>query len=299
MSSPSTRNKDTNDVSAPIGALDLVQLDRLIESWLQEDFGSEGDITAQATIPAESRASATLCVKQAGVIAGLGVFERILHKVDLSIKFEALVADGSFIEKVPATLARIEGPSRALLGAERTALNILQRLSGIATVARQFSAMAKPVGIQILDTRKTTPGLRMLEKWAVATGGGTNHRFGLFDRILIKDNHIAIAGGVTAAIKRSRERFPEHSVEVEVTNFEQLQEALDAKAETIMLDNMSPASITKAVAMVNGRAFIEVSGGVNLANIDSYLIPGVNAISIGALTHSVKSVDISLEVEEA
>lgn len=296
MTTPVTSNQST--IAAAIGTLDLAQLDQLIESWLKEDFGAEGDITAQATIPAESQAGATLCVKQPGVVAGLAIFERILHRVDASIEFEALVTEGSFIENVPATVARIHGPSRALLGAERTALNILQRLSGIATVARQFTELATPVGIQILDTRKTTPGLRALEKWAVKTGGGTNHRIGLFDRILIKDNHIAIAGGVPQAIAASREKFPKHSIEVEVTNLEQLQEALNGKAETIMLDNMSPTMINQAVAMVNGKAFIEVSGGVNLSNIRDYLIPGVNAISIGALTHSVKSVDISLEVEE-
>lgn len=296
MTTPVTSNQST--IAAAIGTLDLAQLDQLIESWLKEDFGAEGDITAQATIPAESQARATLCVKQPGVVAGLAIFERILHKVDASIEFEALVSEGSFIENVPATVARIHGPSRALLGAERTALNILQRLSGIATVARQFTELATPVGIQILDTRKTAPGLRALEKWAVKTGGGTNHRIGLFDRILIKDNHIAIAGGVPQAIAASREKFPKHSIEVEVTNLEQLQEALNGKAETIMLDNMSPTMINQAVAMVNGKAFIEVSGGVNLSNIRDYLIPGVNAISIGALTHSVKSVDISLEVEE-
>lgn len=278
--------------------LNSESLNQLIDEWLAEDFGSEGDITAIATIPESSRAFATLYVKQPCVLAGLFLFERILRRVDSSIEFEALTVDGSRIEAAPTTVARMEGPSRGILAAERTALNMLQRLSGIATTARLFSELAKPAGIKILDTRKTTPGLRALEKWAVLAGGGTNHRFGLYDRILIKDNHIAIAGGVTEAMRRARTSFPKHSVEIEVTNFEQLEQALLAGADTIMLDNMPPDMVRSAVAVVDGRAFIEVSGGVNQDNIRQYLIPGVDAISIGALTHSVRSIDISLEVEE-
>lgn len=278
--------------------LDFTHIDVLIEAWLAEDLGEAGDITAQATIPEEITAKAALVVKKPGVVAGLTIFERVLKKVDSTIQFEALVPEGTKVDEVPKAVARIQGPSRALLAAERTALNILQRLSGIATVAREYSDLAAPVGIQILDTRKTTPGLRALEKWAVATGGGTNHRFGLFDAILIKDNHIAIAGGVTAAVRSCRTKFPTMPLEVEVTSLEQLKEALGEKAEWIMLDNMSPSTVKEAVQLIDGRAFTEISGGVTLQNLSSYLIPGVDAISIGALTHSVKSIDISLEVEE-
>ncbi len=279
-------------------ALATTEVHALIDGWLAEDFGTAGDITAIATIPETSISQATLCVKQPCVLAGISIFEAILKRVNPAIEFEALQADGSKIDAVPSSVARIQGPSRGILAAERTALNVLQRLSGIATTARKFVDLAGPAGIKILDTRKTTPGLRTLEKWAVLAGGGTNHRFGLYDRILIKDNHVAIAGGVTEAINRARKVFPQHSIEVEVTNFDQLDQAVNSRADTIMLDNMAPEMVRAAVARIGGRAFVEVSGGVNQDNIRQYLIAGVDAISIGALTHSVQSIDISLEVEE-
>lgn len=278
--------------------LDNAALDRLIDGWIEEDFGEAGDITAQATIPELSTSAAALLVKQPCVLAGLFLFERIMRRVDSSIEFETLVQEGVKIDGTPFAVARMRGSSRGILGAERTALNMLQRLSGVATVAHAYARLAAPLGIKILDTRKTTPGLRALEKWAVLCGGGTNHRFGLYDRILIKDNHIAIAGGVTEAMTRAKKSFPGQQIEVEVTDFEELAEALAVGADIIMLDNMTPEMVRSAVELVKGRSFIEVSGGVNQDNIQTYLIPGVNAISIGALTHSVKSIDISLEVEE-
>ena len=284
--------------SSFLDGFNLDQINALVDSWLVEDLGGAGDITAQSTIPSASRARATLCVKQPCVLAGLDLFALILRRLDTDVQFETLISDGSIIESVPASVARLEGGSRAILAAERTALNLLQRLSGIATITGKFVNLTKDAGIQILDTRKTTPGLRALEKRAVLIGGGTNHRFGLYDRILIKDNHIAVAGSVTEAVSRARLMFPEHAVEVEVTTFAQLQEALASQAETIMLDNMSPDMVREAVKQVDKHAFIEVSGGVNAENIQSYLIEGVNAISIGALTHSGKSIDISLEFEE-
>jgi nicotinate-nucleotide pyrophosphorylase (carboxylating) len=190
----------------------------------------------------------------------------------------------------------VQGPAQVLLVAERTALNLLQKLSGVATATREYAKLANPHGIQILDTRKTTPGMRLLEKYAVRCAGGTNHRTGLFDAILIKDNHVSIAGGIKQAIQQSRAKYPNRPVEIEVERLDQLTEALDAKAEKILLDNMTPEQIKEAVRLTGGKAFLEVSGGVNLSNLSTYLIEGVNAISTGAITHSVRSLDISLEI---
>lgn len=275
----------------------LEQVDRIINESLKEDIGT-GDLTSLATIPAHRVSRANLYIKEPAVIAGLSIFLRVLQKLDSAVVFEPLVSDGTYISETPYLAARVHGQSLALLAGERTALNLMQRLSGIATMTRQFVDLAKPYGIHILDTRKTMPGLRILDKWAVAAGGGDNHRFGLFDLILIKDNHINVAGGVTAAVNKSRAANPGRIVEVEVANQDQLQEALNLKVERIMLDNMTPAEVRRAVDFVAGAAFIEVSGGINLSNIRDYLIPGVNAISVGALTHSVKCTDISLKIED-
>lgn len=272
------------------------QINMIIENALNEDI-STGDITANSIVPADQECSADVVLKEAATVAGLHVFALVMTKCDPDSKFEAFVREGETIaaEKIPFTVARVSGKARAILSAERTALNLLQRMSGIATMTKHFAAYASPINIEILDTRKTTPGLRLIEKWAVTLGGGTNHRFGLYDKILIKDNHIAIAGGITNAVQKARTGNPGMPVEVEVTNLEQLNEALGLSVEHIMLDNMSPEQIKKSIELIKGRAYIEVSGGVCLDNLGQYLIEGVSGISIGALTHSVKNIDISLE----
>jgi nicotinate-nucleotide pyrophosphorylase (carboxylating) len=231
------------------------------------------------------------------VLAGLPIVERVFHLIDPSVRVTSLVEEGTSIEQLPQVVAKIEGPARALLTGERTALNFLQRLSAVATRARTFSQITAESGIQILDTRKTTPALRAFEKYAVRVGGGTNHRFGLFDAILIKDNHVAIAGGVANAVRLARSKYPNVKLEVETTTLEEVREAVGEKPDVILLDNMRPEMIREAVAIIAGSSFVEVSGGVNLTNITDYLIPGVDAISIGALTHSAGSIDISLEIE--
>jgi nicotinate-nucleotide pyrophosphorylase (carboxylating) len=208
-----------------------------------------------------------------------------------------LVESGTYVDKIPARIATFKGPATSVLKSERLSLNLLQRMSGIATITKRFVDKAKGKGIEILDTRKTTPGLRAFERLAVAAAGGTNHRFGLFDAILIKDNHVRLAGGITPAIKLARASKSGLPVEIETTTLEEVQAAVDGGAERILLDNMSPEMIQQAVKMIDRRAYIEVSGGVKLSNVDSYLIVGVNGISIGALTHSAPSLDISLEVE--
>lgn len=276
---------------------EAAELKRLIESALAEDLHT-GDITATAVVPENSMSTASLVLKQPAVVAGLRIFEAVMKHCDVKLLFEARVTDSEKIAQVPYCLARMEGKSRALLAAERTALNLIQRMSGIATMTRSLVELAAPYGIEILDTRKTTPGLRFLEKLAVKMGGGTNHRFGLYDRILIKDNHRAIAGGVRPAVMRARLTHPDMPIEVEVNTLEQLAKALSLEVERVMLDNMSPEQIRQAVSMAQGKTYIEVSGGVKLDNIKDYLIRGVNGISVGALTHSVKNIDISLEFED-
>jgi nicotinate-nucleotide pyrophosphorylase (carboxylating) len=221
----------------------------------------------------------------------------ILKRFDERIEFKPLVEPGVHIESIPYKIAEFTGPAAPILKAERLALNLLQRMSGIATVTKRFVEKAKPSGIEILDTRKTTPGLRAFERLAVAAAGGTNHRFGLYDAILIKDNHVRLAGGIKNAVESARKAYPSMSIEVETTTLSEVQAAVESRAERIMLDNMSPDQIKNAVELIANRAYIEVSGGVKLSNIESYLVKGVNGISIGALTHSAPGLDISLEVE--
>jgi nicotinate-nucleotide pyrophosphorylase (carboxylating) len=257
----------------------------------------ELDLTSRSTIPANAKAKAVMLAKAPGMVAGLPAIEQTFKLLDPQCTVKFACPEGAAITRTPARIAHIEGNARAMLIAERTALNIIQRLSGIATLAQRFSCKAIPLGIAIVDTRKTTPGMRTLEKYAVKIGGAANHRYGLFDAILIKDNHIRVAGGITAAIKQARAANPQMPVEVETATLDEVAEALEQQAEKIMLDNMSPDLIRQAVAKINGASLIEVSGGVNADNLDSYLIKGVNAISMGALTHSVRSLDISLDVE--
>ena len=269
----------------------------LIDRALDEDIYT-GDITAQSIVPEEAISKATLVLKEPAVIAGLKVFEMVLKRCQADLFFEAKARDSQKIEQAPFCLAQMRGRSRALLAGERTALNLAQRMCGIATFTARFVETASQFGIEILDTRKTIPGLRLLDKWAVRLGGGTNHRFGLFDQILIKDNHRAFAGGVAAAVNLCRKNNAGLPVEIEVDTLAQLEEALVLNVERVMLDNMTAQEVRQSVAIAGGRTYIEVSGGINLENIKDYLIPGVNGISIGALTHSVKNIDISLEFEE-
>lgn len=268
-------------------------LDSLIEASLREDMPFS-DMTTDALVCESVQAEAILTAKTAGIVAGLPVAISVFKKIDSSLIFEQPKNDGDWVES-GMVLLRIQGSAAALLKAERTALNLLQRLSGIATAARAYKDAVKSLPVRIVDTRKTTPMLRNLEKYAVRTGGASNHRFSLSDAVMIKDNHIAAAGSIGTAVERVRARIPHTmTIEVEVTNLEQLHEALAAKADIIMLDNMSLDMMTEAVSMAKGKAILEASGGVTLETVRDIALTGVDVISVGALTHSVKSMDISM-----
>jgi nicotinate-nucleotide pyrophosphorylase (carboxylating) len=269
--------------------------DSLIARALAEDVGS-GDVTTDAIVPADLRGSADVVMREAGVICGLDQAYAVLLQLDPEARMERLAEDGDLISEPPQVVARMHASVRALLTGERTALNLLQRMSGIATTTRRYADLVAGTGVQLLDTRKTAPGLRALDKHAVACGGGTNHRAGLHDAVLIKDNHVAIAGGVAAAIERVRRLQAGRPVEVEVDTLDQLQQALDAGADVILLDNMPPAQLRRAVATTAGRARLEASGGITTDTIREVAETGVDAISVGALTHSVRALDIALEV---
>jgi nicotinate-nucleotide pyrophosphorylase (carboxylating) len=269
--------------------------DSVIARALAEDVGS-GDVTTDAIVPADLRGSADVVVREAGIICGLDQAFAVLLELDPRARFERLAEDGDRIDHPPQVVARLHASVRALLTGERTALNLLQRMSGIATATRGYADLVAGTGVQLLDTRKTAPGLRALDKHAVACGGGTNHRAGLHDAVLIKDNHVAVAGGVAAAIERVRVRRPGRPVEVEVDTLDQLRQALDAGADVILLDNMPPAQLRRAVAATAGRARLEASGGITTDTIREVAETGVDAISVGALTHSVRALDIALEV---
>lgn len=269
---------------------------RSIDLFIEEDLGKDHrDITTESVIPNDVTATASFLFKQNCVVAGLNLMPEIFKRFDPSVKLELIAKDGQSIENAPTTLATIKGNARALLSGERLALNILQRLCGVATVTKKYVELAQPHGIKILDTRKTTPGMRVFEKMAVEIAGGTNHRFGLYDQVLIKDNHLVVAGSITKAVQQAREKNPGIVIEVETTNEAQVKEAFDCKADIIMLDNMKPDMIKRCIDLTGGKAKFELSGGINLSNIKDYLIPGVYAISVGALTHSAPSIDISLE----
>lgn len=274
-------------------------IEQALDLAILEDLGTDRiDITTASVVTTDRHVSGSVyCKQEAVMVAGLKVFAYVLEKFDSQITVTSQVAEGQFIESTPTTIARFEGPASSILKGERIALNLLQRMSAIATVTHQYVELAKPFGIQIRDTRKTTPGLRAFEREAVRLAGGENHRFGLFDAILIKDNHIQFAGSIETAINNAKKAHPELPIEVEATTIEQVQQAVQLGVQTILLDNMNAQMIREAVALIKGACFIEVSGGVNLKNIKNYLIEGVNAISIGALTHSAPNIDISLEVE--
>ena len=269
-------------------------LDTLILNALSEDVGT-GDITTESTIPEDRVAHGKYRAKESGVLCGIGVAERVFALINPSIRFTAYKKDGDRIEK-GEIIAEVVGKATDVLTGERVGLNLMQRMSGIATRTAEACAQVEGTGAKICDTRKTTPGLRVIEKYAVKVGGGTNHRFNLADGILIKDNHIVAAGSITAAVKAARANAPHTlKIEVEVEDFDQLDEALAAGADIIMLDNMNCADMTKAVGIVAGRAITEASGNMGDRNLREVAECGVDLISIGALTHSVRSLDISLK----
>ena len=274
---------------------DAQTLAELVARALAEDVGT-GDVTSQATVRAGTRAIATITQKAAGVVFGLDAAEATFRALDPDVRLERLSPEGRWREP-PAPVLRATGDARALLGAERTALNFLARLSGVATLTARCVRAVEGTGAQILDTRKTTPGLRALEKAAVAAGGGVNHRAGLYDMVLIKENHAALAGGVAAAVRAAAAAFPDLPLEVECSTPAEVDEALGAGATRILLDNMRPAELRAAVAHVAGRARLEASGGIGFDTLRAHAETGVDWISIGALTHSAPALDLSLLLE--
>jgi len=272
-------------------------IDRIIDIALAEDIHT-GDITTLALLPKARRMRARLVAKEPMVLAGLAVTERVFARLDPSTRFEAAFADADRLE-VGDVIARLEGDAAALLQGERVALNLLQRMCGIATQTAAYVREIEGSGARVVDTRKTTPGLRVLEKYAVRVGGGTNHRTGLYDGVLIKENHIAAAGGILEAVRRARAYIPHTlKIEVETETLEQVALALQAGADIIMLDNMSLTEMSEAVLLIGKRALVEASGGVNLKSIGAIAQTGVDIISVGALTHSVRAADISMLMEE-
>lgn len=272
-------------------------LDRLIDLALDEDLGPGGDVTTRALLSPDATGKAELWAKQPLVLAGTQAFARVFQRVDPDVKIQFLAAEGEWLPK-KARVANLSGRLGSLLTAERTALNLIQRTSGIATLTREAVRAIGKGKLKLLDTRKTSPGMRALSKEAVRAGGGTNHRYGLFDGVLIKDNHIAAVGGsVAEAVRRARANVPRLvKIEVEITRLEQLEEAIGAGAHILLLDNMSDAQIAKAVKMVNGRAELEVSGNISIERLPRLAKLGVDYASMGALTHSAPAVDLSLEV---
>jgi len=288
----------TKDVSVTRTLPDLL-IEPVVRMALAEDLGRTGDVTAQACIPEDARFSAVFCARQAGVMAGGAVVRIAVHALDPLATVAVKVADGEAFE-AGAVLIAVEANARALLSAERTALNLLGRMCGIATLTRTYVQAVEGTRARIADTRKTTPGLRALEKHAVACGGGLNHRFGLDDAILIKDNHVAVCGGAGEAVRRAR-AFAPHlmKVEVEVDGLDQLDEVLPERPDVVMLDNFSLEDMAEAVRRVRDSAFgsvvLEASGGVNLTTVAGIAATGVDVISVGALTHSVMQLDIGLD----
>ncbi len=274
--------------------LDLKEVEKIINLSLKEDIG-KGDITTDSIVNDKLKCVAVIKSKDRGILAGNTVSEVVFKKLDPKITYIQKKKDGDTI--IPNDIiAEVRGSVRTVLTGERLSLNFLQRLSGIATLSQKFVNKTKGFDVKILDTRKTTPGLRILEKYAVTVGGCYNHRFGLFDGILIKDNHIQIAGNIEKAVLKVRAKHKNKEIEVEASNFNQVREALKSGADIIMLDNMTPDKIKKAVKFIDSKAMTEASGGINLDNIGEYAKTGVDYISVGALTHSAKSLDIGLYV---
>lgn len=275
----------------------MIGLDRIIENALLEDIHT-GDITTLAVVPENRKIRAKLIAKEPMILCGINVASRVFHYLDQAICFTPFSRDGIHLASGDI-IAEISGEAGLLLQGERVALNLLQRMCGIATLTSSFVDAVKGTKARVVDTRKTTPGLRQLEKYAVRVGGGSNHRTGLYDGVLIKENHIAAAGGITVAIQRARAYIPHTmKIEIETETLPQVEEALNAGADVIMLDNMDNATMRKAVGMIAGRALVEASGGVNLNTIRKIAETGVDLISVGALTHSARAMDISMLMED-
>jgi nicotinate-nucleotide pyrophosphorylase (carboxylating) len=290
-------NKEsTVSLDEMVQGLPVQQVRKVVSRALIEDLG-KGDVTTSLTVPESVKARGTFYSKQPLVVAGLPVAEEVFRMLEPDFVWAPVVRDGA---NVPAgqPLVRAEGKAATLLSGERVALNFLQRLSGVATLTRTFKDQLAGLKTELLETRKTTPGLRILEKYAVRMGGGTNHRMGLDDGILIKNNHIAIAGGIVAAIENVRREKPAGMViEVEVRTRQELEEAIEAGADIVLLDNMTPEEVSECVGLARGRVLLEVSGGVGLGNLRAYAETGVDRISVGALTHSAPAVDINFLIE--
>jgi nicotinate-nucleotide pyrophosphorylase (carboxylating) len=276
--------------------LNSLLIDDAVRAALDEDLGRAGDITTQATIPESARARALIVAREAGVIAGSDIAIAAFRMMESSVRFDTHLKDGTLIAPGMVALA-VEGPARAILSAERVALNFMGRLSGIASMTAQYVKAVSHTKARIVCTRKTTPNLRAFEKYAVRCGGGSNHRFGLDDAILIKDNHIAVAGGVENAL-RAAKSFAGHlvKIEIEVDTLDQLDDVIKEGADVVLLDNMKPDQLKEAVQRVNGRMLTEASGGVNLSTVSAIAESGVDMISVGALTHSVKVLDLGLDI---
>ncbi|MCK4623025.1 MAG: carboxylating nicotinate-nucleotide diphosphorylase [Desulfuromonadales bacterium] len=274
----------------------MFEIERIVKIALQEDIGL-GDITTEVTVAPETVARAQLVAKEDFTLAGIDIAATVFHTLDPGVNFEKLLEDGHKVRR-GAVIAWIKGRASVLLQGERVALNLLQRMSGIATLTSRYVELVAGTAAVIVDTRKTVPGLRALDKYSVRMGGGRNHRIGLFDGVLIKENHIAAAGGITAAVERARRRLPHTlKIEVETQNLDEATEALAAGADIIMLDNMTLAEMRQGVELIDQRALIEASGGVNLDTVRDIAETGVDIISVGALTHSVKAADISMLFE--
>ena len=270
-------------------------LDERLRSWLEEDIGS-GDITTNAIVSPEMEATGIIHAKDTGVLAGVSVARRVFELLEPEIAFQEKLADGAAL--APGTvIAEVHGSARAVLTGERLALNLLQHMSGVATRTAKLAAIAAPYGAKLVDTRKTTPGMRLLDKYAVRVGGGSNHRLGLYDAMLIKDNHIQVAGGISAALARAK-AYASHmtKIEIEVEDLAGVREALAGGADVIMLDNMAPEMMREAVEIINHRAVVEASGGIDETTLAAAAAAGVDVISVGALTHSVKALDISMDI---
>jgi nicotinate-nucleotide pyrophosphorylase (carboxylating) len=275
--------------------MDRSDYESVVETALAEDLGEAGDITTRATVSPEATVRAHLVARQPGVVAGLGVAEYVFRRVDPHLEFRARNADGDRVTSGDV-LAEVSGHARSILGAERTALNLLGRMSGVATATAQFVAAVEGTGARISDTRKTMPGLRVLDKHAVAVGGGLNHRFGLYDAVMIKDNHLVAAGSITGAVRAAREAVgPDITVEVEIETLGQLEEVLMTDADRVLLDNMDAKTLAEAVAMAGSKIVTEASGGVTLDNVRDIADTGVDIISIGWITHSAPQLDIALD----
>ena len=281
--------------------LTSAEIRRAVRAALAEDLGG-GDVTTLATVPQNAKSVALMRPREPLVVAGIQFAELAFRELSPKIQITQIVRDGARVN-AGETLLKISGPSRAILSAERVALNFVQRLSGVATATAQFADAVKGTRAKILDTRKTTPGWRRFEKYAVACGSGKNHRIGLYDMVLIKDNHLVALqnekpNAIAAAVARAREKFPKLKVEVEADTLEQVAQAADAGADILLLDNMPPAQLRQAVKIVRGRAQTEASGGVNLQTVRTIAATGVDFISVGAITHSARAVDIGLDFEE-